>query len=187
MVLFNIFKNKKILELLRAKYYSLFFNIGYRCKFGKGVKLYGETKSDIIIGNRVVIFRNTELCASKDLPIIIGNNVLVNQRCIIRKNVRIGNNVDIAPNVSLMTDTHEIGDENRRAGESKYPPIVIEDGCWIGANTIILGGATVGFGTIIGAGAVVTSNCEPNSLYVGVPARLVKKLDRAESINIKAI
>ena len=70
-----------------------------------------------------------------------------------------------------MSDTHEIGDSSRRAGASKYPSINIGDGCWIGANSLILGGFTIGEGTIIAAGSVVIKNCEPNSLYAGVPGK----------------
>jgi acetyltransferase-like isoleucine patch superfamily enzyme len=163
---------------LRAKYYSLFLEIGKRCKFGKQVTLYGN---GIKTGDRVYILRFTELCGTKEDPIVIGNNVFINQRCIIRKNVTIGNNVSIGPNVSLMSDTHEIGDSSRRAGESKYPPINIGDGCWIGANSLILGGVTIGEGTIIAAGSVVNKDCEPNGVYAGVPAKRIKDLPIPET------
>lgn len=76
-----------------------------------------------------------------------------------------------------MTDTHKIANSNRRAGESQFLPINIGDGCWIGAGSTILGGVTIGKGTIIGAGSVVNKDCEANSLYAGVPAKFIKRLE----------
>jgi maltose O-acetyltransferase len=56
-------------------------------------------------------------------------------------------------------------------------PVTIEDGCWIGANATVLPGVRIAGGTVIAAGAVVTRDCEPNSLYAGVPATRIKALD----------
>lgn len=79
--------------------------------------------------------------------------------------------------VSLITHTHEIGDSHRRASpKTIYKSIRIEEGCWLGANVIVLPGVTIGKGTIIAAGAVVIRDCEPNSLYAGVLAKLIKRL-----------
>lgn len=84
--------------------------------------------------------------------------------------ITIGKNCDIATCCLFITSTHAIGGRERRAGESKHAPIVIEDGCWIGGGVTILPGVRIGAGTIIGAGSVVIRDCEANSVYVGVPA-----------------
>ncbi|MCR4913326.1 MAG: acyltransferase [Lactobacillus sp.] len=55
-------------------------------------------------------------------------------------------------------------------------PVKIDDGCWIGANVTILPGVHIGKGCVIGAGAVVNKDCEPNGVYVGVPAKRIKDL-----------
>ena len=55
-------------------------------------------------------------------------------------------------------------------------PIIIGDGCWIGANATIIGGVTIGDGAVVAAGAVVTKDVEPNTEVGGVPARVMKKL-----------
>ena len=55
-------------------------------------------------------------------------------------------------------------------------PVIIEDNVWVGTGTIILPGVTVGSGTVIAAGSVVNRDCKPNSLYGGVPAKLIKAL-----------
>lgn len=96
---------------------------------------------------------------------------------MIRPGVEIGKNVALGPNVSLISDTHEIGDSEKRARKSIHKSIFVGDGTWIGANSTVLPGVTIGEGTIIGAGSLVNKNCEPNSLYAGNPARFIKKLD----------
>nr|WP_254900684.1 DapH/DapD/GlmU-related protein [Rhodococcus sp. 1168] len=73
-------------------------------------------------------------------------------------------------NVLFITGTHEIGPRSRRAGKSVAAPIVVEDGCWIGAGAILMPGVVVGSGCVIGAGSLVTSDCRPGFLYVGSPA-----------------
>jgi acetyltransferase-like isoleucine patch superfamily enzyme len=62
--------------------------------------------------------------------------------------------------------------------EDKLPeqdaPVIIEDGCWLGANVTILKGVTLGRGCVVAAGAVVTNSFPPYSIIAGVPARLIK-------------
>ena len=60
--------------------------------------------------------------------------------------------------------------------------MVIEDGCWIGANVTILKGVTIGRGSVVAAGAVVTRSCPPYSIIGGVPARVIKPRFTAEEI-----
>lgn len=85
--------------------------------------------------------------------------------------ISIGCDTYLGPQVMLCAGTHQIGETNRRAGATLGRPISIGSGCWIGARTVILGGVTIGKGCVVGAGAVVARDCEPNGLYVGVPAR----------------
>ena len=61
-------------------------------------------------------------------------------------------------------------------------PVIIEDGCWIGANVTILKGVTIGRGSIVAAGAVVTKSCEPYSIIGGIPAKLLKMRFSPEQI-----
>lgn len=60
--------------------------------------------------------------------------------------------------------------------------MVVEDGCWIGANVTILKGVTIGRGSVVAAGAVVTRSCPPYSIIGGVPARVIKPRFTAEEI-----
>lgn len=79
-------------------------------------------------------------------------------------------------NVHFINGTHEIGDESRRAAKNVTKRIVVGSGSWIGADTIIMPGVTIGKGVIVGTGSLVTSDLEGNAIYFGRPARLYKKL-----------
>lgn len=111
--------------------------------------------------------------------VFIGKGVLINNNCFIDayEKVVIGDNTSVAFNVLICTSSHEIGKETKRAGESKRKQVIIGSGCWIGANATILPGVRIGDGCVIGAGSVVIRDCEPNTLYTGVPAKKVKVLD----------
>lgn len=93
-----------------------------------------------------------------------------------KAHITIGENVFIANDCVITTCSHEIGTSDKRAGTCTYNPVIIEDGVWIGANSTILPGVTIGKGTIIAAGAVVTRDCLPNCLYAGVPAKKIREL-----------
>ncbi len=122
----------------------------------------------------------------------IGSNVTINRNCMLMdcNKIVIGNNVLIAPNVHLSTPTHPIELNERLAptkqldGSINYErrtyalPITIEDGCWIGANVVIIGGVTIGTGSVIGAGSVVTKSIPPNSLAVGNPCRVIRAINQ---------
>lgn len=166
----------KLKNRLRAKYYSIYYNIGKNCSFHKIIFWDCDYKS-VHIGDNVLIFRNTEICSKKDNNVKIGKNTFINQRTIIRPGTIIGQRVDIGPNVMFITDSHEIGDNNKRAGRPITKEIIVGDGCWIGAGSTILGGVTIEEGVIIAAGSLVNKNCKANSLYAGVPAKFIKRLD----------
>ncbi|TBN15038.1 acyltransferase [Agrobacterium cavarae] len=110
----------------------------------------------------------------------LGDNVYLNQRCYIdlSAEVTIGANVKVGPGVSFVTANHEIGDSSTRCGNVKPAPIVVGDGAWIGANAVLLGGCKIGRGAIVAAGAVVTKDVAPDTMVGGVPARLIRDLQR---------
>ena len=168
---------KGLCQFMRAKYCSLRFQTGRNCRFEK-IHFSGLiTKSTVIVGDNVTIWRGADIISLKGLPVKIGDNVFINRKCMITPNVTIGDNVFIGCGASLITNSHKIGPPKKRAGEVIFPPIAIGGGCWIGANSTILGNVSIGEGTIIAAGSVVTKDCESNCLYAGVPAKLIKRLD----------
>ena len=77
---------------------------------------------------------------------------------------------------TLITSDHELGGELQRMGRFRTAPIMIGEGVWIGARTLVLPGVTIGDGCVVAAGAVVTADLDPHALYAGVPARLVRRL-----------
>ena len=90
--------------------------------------------------------------------------------------VTLGADVGVGPEVMLLTSSPELGPAGRRGGPSERAPIVVGDGCWLGARSIVLPGVTIGPGCVIAAGAVVVADCEPNGLYTGIPARRTREL-----------
>jgi acetyltransferase-like isoleucine patch superfamily enzyme len=110
--------------------------------------------------------------------ITIGNDTQISGFCRIDATapVTIGDRVDVAPDVTILTATHVIGDHGRRASKPLNQPVTIMDGAWIGARVTILPGVTVGAGSIVAAGAVVTKDVPPDTLVAGIPAKVVKDL-----------
>ena len=106
--------------------------------------------------------------------------------------VKIGDNVLIGPNVTLATPMHPLLPEERnvhqREDGSFYnleyaKPIVIESDCWLASNVIVCGGVTIGEGSVIGAGSVVTRDIPSHSLAAGNPCKVIRKLSEADFLN----
>ncbi len=106
----------------------------------------------------------------------IGENVFINSSCHFQDQggIYLGNNVLVGHNVTFATINHEENPENRASMILK--PIVVEDNVWIGSDSTILQGVTIGKGAIIAAGSVVTRDVEPRTTVGGVPARFIKKI-----------
>lgn len=108
--------------------------------------------------------------------IIIGNNVQINERSRLR-NVSIGNDVMIAPEVYILHSGHAYASKEitmRFQGEKYYPQTIIEDDVWIGARAIINPGKKIGQGAIVAAGSVVTKDVDPYTIVGGNPAKFIK-------------
>ena len=111
--------------------------------------------------------------------IFIGDNFTGNFNLTILdvKEVYIGNHVMIGPNTLITTVGHPLTPKGRRQHLAKASEIHIGDDVWIGGNVTILPGVTIGNNVVVGAGAVVTKDIPDNSLVLGVPARVVRKLE----------
>jgi maltose O-acetyltransferase len=90
--------------------------------------------------------------------------------------ITVGADVQIGPNVQLLTPTHELDTERRRAGWEKAVPVTIGDNVWLGGGVIVCPGVTIGADTVVGAGSVVTRDLPAGVLAVGNPARVVRSL-----------
>jgi len=155
-------------------------------------------KNNLTIGNGSVL--NNKIVFETDSgKVKIGDNTYIgsNTNIICRDMVTIGNNVQISWNVTVYDHDGNSLNYNMRAKEVmgyyknyssgdmlkdfnwnivKTKPIVIEDHVWIGFNSIILKGVTIGKGAIVAAGSVVSKDVEPFTVVAGNPASIIKKL-----------
>ncbi len=102
----------------------------------------------------------------------------------VESEVRIGDRVAIGPRVTLVTASAPNNSRLKSIFGTVRGPVTVEDDAWIGAGAIILPGVTIGKMSVVGAGAVVTRDIPPNSVSMGVPAKVVKQLgghDETES------
>ena len=133
--------------------------LGSGSYFGFDCKIYASEFSKVKIGSDCEF----------------NSNVMINARG--NGSITIGNNVLIGPNVVLRSSNHSF--ENLEKSINKqgmnHGEIIIKDDVWIGSNCVILQNCTIGKGSIIAAGAVVTKDIESYSVVGGVPARLIKK------------
>lgn len=191
----NTLKNKGLLEIL---YYSmcLLFNKllsilkilfliirGYRIDYsvlldGSNV-FFQTTKKAIFVGKNSRLGKNTRVSAGFNGKIQIGSNVLLDDGCIVmaQNKIIIGNNTWIAAYCFVTDFNHKYDQKNININSQGYvtKPVIIEEDVWIGTHCVILPGVTIGKGSVIGAGSIVTKSIKPYSIAVGNPARVIKE------------
>lgn len=138
------------------------------------------------VGKRVVIYPGVWILTGRNL--LIGDDVDIALGVIITTDggVSIGDRVLIGYRTQVLSSNHIIPEGKARifdAGHSKKP-VVIESDVWIGAQCVILPGVTIGEGSIIAAGSVVTKDVKPFTIVGGTPAKLIR--DRSQSITYKS-
>ncbi|MEG0832433.1 MAG: sugar O-acetyltransferase [Oscillospiraceae bacterium] len=117
----------------------------------------------------------------------IGSDCYINSGCTFLDcaKIEIGDNAMLGPNVSLFTPLHPLVASERavhvRANGEKYQleyalPIKIGSGCWLGGNTVVNAGVTIGDNSVIGSGSVVTRDIPPNVIAAGVPCRVLREI-----------
>ena len=143
-------------------------------------KLYRAAGFDI--DESASIWGNVELTSGMPdfyAKLKIGRESVVSTRVTINldEHVRIGDNVTIGPHVLIYSGSHRGGSQQQRCHpDVAGRPVSIGDGCWIRVGAIILPGVTIGEGSVVAAGAVVSRDVPPNSYVEGNPARVVKAL-----------
>lgn len=131
------------------------------------------------IGSNVYIGHYAVLRGYDRNEMVIGDDTWIGQFCYINSagGVRIGSRVGIGPGVKIMSSKH--GEEGRHVPvlmcDLEFAEVVVEDECDIGMGAIILPGVTVGRGSQVGAGAVVTKDVPPYAVVAGVPARKIRE------------
>lgn len=172
--------------------------VGKKCCVEGKLRIYGKAKK-FSIGDdiRIISCRKsnplggqigTTFALGKDAIISIGDKSGISNSIFrIETSLEIGKNVNIGGDCKFYdSDMHSIDYYERIQNPDttiKRAPIVIEDGVWIGAHSIILKGVTIGKRSVIAAGSVVTKNIPQNELWAGNPAHFIRKINLEKCID----
>lgn len=153
-------------------------HLGRRVMVGEGCFVDANSlDSRIELQDDVWLSRGCYLVVGPGLEIVVGPQTYIGHRCLFygHGGIRLGRDVLLANDVQLICGNHTFACRDRpiRAQPTEERPILIEDDVWLGASAIVLGGVTIGRGSVVGAGAVVTHSLPPYSIARGVPARIV--------------
>jgi acetyltransferase-like isoleucine patch superfamily enzyme len=156
--------------------------IGRYASIGDGAILSGLGSDGLRIGTRTNVGAYCRLIVGTDIA-RPGNYIRIGDHCGIGEyssvggsgGVSIGKNTIIGQYFSAHPENHNFADVTRpiRDQGTTRKPIEIEDDCWLGARVTVLGGVTIGRGSVVAAGAVVTRDVPPYSVVAGIPARVV--------------
>ena len=142
-------RNTKLHEILGKCDEDTFINQPFFCDYGKHVR----------VGKH--FFANFNLTVLDEAMVTIGDNCFV------------------GPNVNIYTACHSTDPTIRSTRQDWARPVTIGNNCWIGGNTTILPGVTIGDNVTIGAGSVVVTDIASNSVAVGNPAKIIKKISNS--------
>ena len=173
-----------IVLLISKKIISKIVSPIVRKKRMKEIEKYGE---------RVFVGGNSRFIGHIEL----GNNISIGEGAYFvstRAHLSVKDNCVFGPNVTIYTGDHaihvmgkhiiDITDDDKTQLEEQFDKdVVVEEGCWIGTRAIILKGVTIGKGSVIGAGAIVTKDVPPYSVYVGSPPynfKIIPRFSREE-------
>ena len=174
--------------LLVGKKVRIFYpnnlQVGYNTIIEDGAEINCLSQQGIKLGNRVTIGKYAIIRPSNIYGGPIGEGLTMGDNSNIGPynyigcsgKITIGNNVMLAPRVSIYAENHVFDHPEiliRDQGVEKKE-VIIEDDCWIAANSILLAGVTIGKGSVVAAGSVVTENVPPYSVVAGVPAKWIK-------------
>lgn len=156
-----------------------FLRLGKACRIQSGCFIDVPGPHEMVLGNKVHINRGAYLGAFA--PLRIGDRTDINRNTSIdaRGEVTIGCDVLVGPYAQIIAYQHVFASPERPINVQGLVagPITIDDDVWIGAGAIILANVSIGKGSIVGAGAVVTRSCPPYSILAGAPARIIGMRD----------
>jgi acetyltransferase-like isoleucine patch superfamily enzyme len=164
--------------------YAAYLQAGKELIIEDYAEINARSTQKIILGNRVTIgkyaiIRPGNLYGGEPGEgLVVGDHSNIGPYCYIgcSGHISIGNNVMISPRVSIYAENHVFDNTDTpiKSQGVKKENVVIEDDCWIASNSILLAGVTIGKGSIVAAGSVVTQDVPPYSVVAGVPARVIK-------------
>ena len=136
--------------------------------------------SRIVVGARSVIDSFVKIKpAGGSGDVVIGESTIINSGCVLYtgNGIRIGNQVSIAANCTFAPVNHAFHSRNVPIQQQGFAPskggIVIEDDVWIGANCVLLDGAVLRRGCVVGAGSIVRGELAEYSVHAGQPLKLM--------------
>ncbi len=177
-----IFRSK--VSLLSVIKFPRNIRVGRRCTIRSGCMIDAPQPGVIELGDDVDLNRHVYL-GGFGSHLHIGARSTINQHVFIdaRGSVLIGEDVMIGPFARLVSYNHIFADLNIPMNTQGFElgEIRIGDDVWIGAGATVLPGVTIGRGSIIAAGAVVTHSCPAGSILAGVPARIIRS--RLENVS----
>ena len=154
-------------------------------QLGNRVRVWGKpavtAAGTLRIGDRVRIFSvpaRTELAVQGGATLDIGSETFINYGCSISAGelVRIGPRCNIGSHVIIMDNDFHSLDPDHRLDIPPSAPIILEENVWIGVRATVLRGVTIGAGSVVAAGSVVTKDVPPRTLVGGLPAKVIREL-----------
>ncbi len=168
-VVFSSFKSHGVPYVMVAR--------GGRMSIGENFAMNNGIK-----GNPIGCYERCIFFVDRGAELIIGNNVGISQTALISHcSLKIGDNVKIGGGTFVYTtDFHSLNKDIRKTSDDlknrKCAPVIIDNDVFIGAHCIILKGVTIGEGSIIGAGSVVTKSVPAGEIWAGNPAHFIRKV-----------
>jgi maltose O-acetyltransferase len=131
-----------------------------------------------LFGSSIQPFIEPDFYCDYGNNIYLGENFYANHHCIMldAAEIHIGDRVMFGPGVHLYTTTHPIDAAERAKGKALIAPITIGSDCWLGGNTLVMPGVTIGKKTVIGAGSVVTHDIPAGVVAMGSPCRVSRTI-----------
>lgn len=150
---------------------------------GARIALHDSVKLSGSLSNRICGCAVMGLSAERGAEIVVGSNTGISCSILYAKrSIRIGKNVNIGAGCMIVdSDFHPLDVIERRlhrVEKIECGPVVIEEDAWLGANVMVLKGVTIGRGSVIAAGAVVSNSIPAGVIAAGVPARVIKTLEQ---------
>ena len=172
----------ELLRLLRIGLTTLKYRYAKRCVGAGTIVSPGTTivnSANVQIGRGCLLQDAVYIRAGAEGSVTIGDRAALNSFCRIfgHGGVEIGEDTQIGPGSLITTTDHDYEGDL----ETRYKGVVIGKNVWIGANVTILPGVEIGDGVVIGAGSVVNRQIPPRCVAVGVPARVIREIEKDAS------
>jgi acetyltransferase-like isoleucine patch superfamily enzyme len=164
------------LALARGRWPAVEF--GSACDIRRGLHIVRSPGARLSFGERCILDRHLTIECGGEL--VVGARTIFGHHCTVgaKESVRIGPDCLIAEMVSIRDSDHVFCETDRPYREQGHvsAPVILGSNVWLGSKVIVARGVQIGDNAVVGAGAVVTKDIPPNSLAVGIPARVVRSL-----------